>query len=81
MQNQRIIDPEEQLIGQEEYEQILQYLKKNLSSLEQTVLGLYLNGYSYQQIALKLDRPPKSIDNALQRIKHKLEILRGKQTD
>ena len=33
------------------------------------------------QIALKLNRPPKSIDNALQRIKHKLEILRGKQTD
>ena len=61
MQNQRIIDPEEQLIGQEEYEQILQYLKKNLSSLEQTVLGLYLNGYSYQQIALKLDRPHSRI--------------------
>ena len=37
---------------------------------------LYLNGFSYQQIAVKLNRPPKSIDNALQRIKHKIEALR-----
>lgn len=76
MQNLRVVDPEEQLIGQEEYERIQKYLQENLSSLEQTVLGLYLNGLSYQQIAQKLNRPPKSIDNALQRIKHKLELLR-----
>ncbi len=77
MQNLRVIDPEEELIGREEYERIQAYLKENLSPLEQTVLGLYLNGYSYQQIAQHLARPPKSIDNALQRIKHKLEALRG----
>jgi len=77
MQNLRVIDPEEELIGREEYERIRAYLKENLSPLEQTVLGLYLNGYSYQQIAQHLARPPKSIDNALQRIKHKLEALRG----
>ena len=76
MQNLRVVDPEEQLIGREEYERIQKYLQENLSSLEQTVLGLYLNGLSYQQIAQKLNRPPKSIDNALQRIKHKLELLR-----
>ena len=81
MQNLRVVDPEEQLIGQEEYDRIQKYLHDNLSSLEQTVLGLYLNGFSYQQIAQKLDRPPKSIDNALQRIKHKLELLRNPGTE
>ena len=73
MQNLRVVDPEEQLIGQEEYDRIQKYLHDNLSSLEQTVLGLYLNGFSYQQIAQKLERPPKSIDNALQRIRRKLQ--------
>ncbi|MBQ9188645.1 MAG: RNA polymerase sporulation sigma factor SigH [Clostridia bacterium] len=77
MQNLRVIDPEEELIGREEYDRIQTYCRENLSSLEQTVLGMYLGGYSYQQIAQHLDRPPKSIDNALQRIKHKLEALRG----
>ncbi|MDO4852120.1 MAG: RNA polymerase sporulation sigma factor SigH [Clostridia bacterium] len=81
MQNLRVVDPEEQLIGQEEYEQIQKYLQENLSPLEQTVLGLYLNGFSYQQIAQKLNRPPKSIDNALQRIKHKLEALRSQTSE
>lgn len=81
MQNLRVVDPEEQLIGQEEYDRIQQYLRDNLSSLEQTVLGLYLNGFSYQQIAQRLERPPKSIDNALQRIKHKLELLRSSTTE
>ncbi len=81
MQNLRVVDPEEQLIGQEEYEQIQKYLRENLSSLEQTVLGLYLNGFSYQQIAQKLNRPPKSIDNALQRINHKLEALRSQTSE
>ena len=73
VQNLRIVDPEEHLIGEEEYEQIITFLNENLSSLEKTVIGLYLNGYSYQQIAQKLNRSPKSIDNAIQRIKHKLE--------
>ncbi len=76
VQNLRVVDPEEQLIGREEYDRILSYLKENLSSMEQTVLGMYLNGFSYQQIAQKLDRTPKSIDNAIQRVKRKLETFR-----
>lgn len=79
MQNLRVVDPEEDLIGREEYERLLRYLDENLSSLERTVLNLYLNGFSYQQIAVRLNRPPKSIDNALQRIKHKLEAIRDRQ--
>lgn len=77
MQNLRVVDPEEQLIGREEYESILRYMKENLSSMEQTVLGLYLNGLSYQQIAARLNRSSKSIDNAIQRVKRKLEAFRG----
>ena len=44
-----------------------------LSPLELEVLYSYLNGSSYQEIAVTLDKPVKSIDNALQRVKKKLE--------
>jgi RNA polymerase sporulation-specific sigma factor len=44
-----------------------------LSDLERQVLMLYLDGRSYQEIAVDLDRHVKSIDNALQRVKRKLE--------
>lgn len=44
-----------------------------LSELEQKVLSLYLDGRSYQEISADLDRHVKSIDNALQRVKRKLE--------
>jgi RNA polymerase sporulation-specific sigma factor len=44
-----------------------------LSGLEWEVLSLYLQGKSYIEIAEELDRHVKSIDNALQRVKRKLE--------
>jgi RNA polymerase sporulation-specific sigma factor len=47
-----------------------------LSPLERNVLVLYLEGMDYLQIAQRLDRKPKSIDNALQRIRAKVEKLR-----
>jgi RNA polymerase sporulation-specific sigma factor len=45
-----------------------------LSELEAKVLKLYIDGRSYQEIADDLDRHVKSIDNALQRIKRKIEL-------
>ena len=48
-------------------------MREVLSELEQEVLNLYLDGCSYQEISLKLNRHVKSIDNALQRVKRKLE--------
>ncbi|MDF2588059.1 MAG: hypothetical protein K0S41_1900, partial [Anaerocolumna sp.] len=52
---------------------MLEYeLVRHLSSFEKDVLDLYLNDYTYLQIADKLKKEPKSIDNALQRIKLKL---------
>jgi RNA polymerase sporulation-specific sigma factor len=48
-------------------------MSKVLSDLEMEVLQSYLDGKSYQEIASDLDRQAKSIDNALQRVKRKLE--------
>ena len=71
----RSADPEELLIGQESYVSIESRIDEALSPLERKVLSAYLDGKSYQEIAKMLDRHVKSIDNALQRVKHKLEKL------
>jgi RNA polymerase sporulation-specific sigma factor len=66
-------NPEEIYISQEEYNDIEDKISKILSDLERKVLMLYLDGRSYQEIAVDLNRHVKSIDNALQRVKRKLE--------
>ena len=66
-------NPEELLISQEDLRGIHQKIDEVLSSLEQKVLAAYLDGKSYQEIADMLGRHVKSIDNALQRVKRKLE--------
>ena len=69
----RITNPEELLIGQEDLSTIESRIGKMLSPLEWEVLLAYLDGRSYQEIAEDLGRHVKSIDNALQRVKRKLE--------
>ncbi|QSO49651.1 RNA polymerase sporulation sigma factor SigH [Alicyclobacillus mengziensis] len=69
----RVSDPEELVIHQEEFDDIELKMTELLSDLERQVLMLYLDGRSYQEIAVDLDRHVKSIDNALQRVKRKLE--------
>lgn len=66
-------NPEDLIIGQEELKRIQKKMTEVLSDLELKVVELYLNGRSYQYIAQKLNRDVKSIDNALQRVKRKLE--------
>lgn len=66
-------NPEELIIGRENLLSIRDRADQVLSSLEQEVLNAYLDGKSYQEIADKLGRHVKSIDNALQRVKRKLE--------
>lgn len=61
------------VIGKEEVEKIESAINSVLSELELEVLNSYLDGKSYQEIACDLDREAKSIDNALQRVKRKLE--------
>ncbi|MCX7923699.1 MAG: RNA polymerase sporulation sigma factor SigH [Clostridia bacterium] len=68
-----ISDPEEMIINREEFNGIEAKMGEILSGLEWEVLSLYLQGKSYQEIAEELDRHVKSIDNALQRVKRKLE--------
>lgn len=69
----RITDPEELIISREEFVNIESKIGEILSELEWEVLMSYLQGKSYQEIACDLDRHVKSIDNALQRVKRKLE--------
>ncbi len=69
----RISDPEEMIINRENLGNIHNRINEVLSSLEQEVLRAYLDGKSYQEIAETLGRHVKSIDNALQRVKRKLE--------
>ena len=69
----RVTDPEELIINQEEFDDIEVRMGEILSDLERKVLMLYLDGRSYQEIAVDLKRHVKSIDNALQRVKRKLE--------
>ena len=66
-------NPEDMIINQENLGNIHQKINEVLSGLEQEVLAAYLDGKSYQEIAEALGRHVKSIDNALQRVKRKLE--------
>lgn len=69
----RVSDPEEMIINREEFGDIEEKMGEILSDLEWKVLMAYLDGRSYQEIAIDLRRHVKSIDNALQRVKRKLE--------
>ncbi|RUL54734.1 MULTISPECIES: RNA polymerase sporulation sigma factor SigH [Lysinibacillus] len=66
-------DPEHLMINREEYSHLEGKISEILSELEQQVLALYLDGQSYNEISEELNRHVKSIDNALQRVKRKLE--------
>jgi len=69
----KISDPEELVISKEQMDYIEDKIENVLSDLELEVLTSYLDGKSYQEIACDLERQSKSIDNALQRVKRKLE--------
>lgn len=66
------VDPEEIFLRQEMVETFESKIEQKLSSFERSVLQLYSSGMNYQEIAVELAKSPKSIDNALQRIKRKL---------
>ncbi|SRR5690625_447709 len=71
----RSVDPEELLVNQEKLVDMELKLSELLSGFEKQVLHLYLDGCSYQEISTSLGRHLKSVDNALQRVKKKLEQL------
>lgn len=64
-------DPEDMFISRENRESFLRDLHSKLSAFEKTVLQLYLDGLSCREIARQTERPLKSVDNAVQRIRRK----------
>lgn len=77
----KITDPEEVFISHELSDDLREKIQENLSELESKVLMSYLEGKSYQEMAKELDRHVKSIDNALQRVKRKIEKTLGEKND
>lgn len=67
------VDPQDLLVTREKFVDMELKLSGTLSGLEREVLQLYLDGCTYQEISAELHRHEKSIDNALQRVKRKLE--------
>ena len=64
--------PEELYISREEEAERLTWLAQKLSPLERKILELFLHGLSYREISEQVGRPIKSVDNAIQRIRHKV---------
>ena len=71
--------PETIIIAQENAVQMEEKIRKQLSTFENEVLTLYLDGNNYQQIGEKMNKSSKSIDNALQRIKGKVRESLGRK--
>ena len=67
-----VSDPMTQAISTEELRSLLDCLGSALSDLEHKVLGMYLEGRSYEEIAERQGCTPKTVDNALQRVKRKV---------
>ncbi|HEY8443545.1 MAG TPA: sigma-70 family RNA polymerase sigma factor [Clostridia bacterium] len=75
-----IIDPNAQnpldiLLRDEQAQNLKSLIENKLTDLEKSVLNLYLEGLSYSEIAAKISKSPKAVDNTLQRIKNKLKLL------
>lgn len=66
-------NPEELVLAREKADSIRAEISKCLSKYERDVLSMYLDGMNYSQIAGTLKKEPKSVDNALQRIRYKLK--------
>lgn len=77
----KISNPEEIIIGKEDFSIIETKMGKMLSPLEMQVLQKYIEGKSYYEVAEELGRSVKSVDNALQRVKNKLEKLITSEND
>lgn len=65
-------NPEDLMILQENFDEMWKKVQNQLSEFEAKILGFYLDGLSYQEIAVKVSKSPKSVDNAVQRIRRKV---------
>ncbi len=69
-------NPEQLFIDKEQSERMVAQIFHSLSRMECQVLELYIEGLSYSEIAAYLDKTPKAIDNAIQRIRNKINQLK-----
>lgn len=65
-------NPEDLMILQENFDEMWKRVQNQLSEFEAKILGFYLDGLSYQEIAVMVSKSPKSVDNAVQRIRRKV---------
>ena len=72
-------NPEDIVLNNEKYDFLSEKVSSVLSKFEMDVFGKYIQGYPYTKIAKILNKSEKSVDNAIQRIKKKLEILINKE--
>jgi RNA polymerase sporulation-specific sigma factor len=78
----RVTSPEELLIGREDKLYIERHIEEELSVFECRVLSLYLQGKTYAEIAAAVSKDEKSVDNAIQRVRRKVDkIMRRKKLD
>lgn len=69
------LNPEQMVIDRESMEDALERIRASLSRMEEKVFTYYLEGMNYRQIAAKMGKSEKSVDNSLQRIKQKTQKL------
>ena len=69
-------NPEELFIAKEQSGQLIAKVFKELSTMERQTLELYVEGLSYAEIATALNKTPKAVDNAIQRIRNKINSIR-----
>jgi RNA polymerase sporulation-specific sigma factor len=81
LDDHRAADPADQVVSQEQIAAMRRSMSESLSTLEVEVLRLYVEGKTYHEIGNHLGRHVKSIDNALQRIKRKLDHHLGEGDD
>jgi RNA polymerase sigma-H factor len=77
LETEKNLDPQEVVINREQYAVIKEVMEAVLSPLEWDVLRGYMDAKSYQEMAEEHHRSVKSIDNALQRVKKKMEVYFG----
>lgn len=75
------LDPEDIMIGKERAGLLRKKISESLSKMENQVLDMFLEGKDYREIAEVTGRTPKSIDNALQRIRHKVKSLLNREQE
>lgn len=75
IQDEKNKDPLQKITSQEDLNELIESIKKELSSLEYEVYEFMVQGLSYQDIALILSKTPKQIDNTMQRIKNKIREM------